>query len=1370
MASSAVGNPNPQTINALLGKLTDPDPDFRFMSLNDLHQILTKQKADFLAHDYNTSSRIADSVIRSLDDQNGEVQNLAVKCIGPLVTKVPIAVLSPTLEKLTMVEIKNSVDNSLPSLALRNAISSLQKPVRGIAPSREVVDTYNIISRVLIPRILGYSISTNTTRQMPGDPRGILDKTNNPTPEAVDVLIEVVRCFGPLLQPLEIEKLQDVVVQVLERRSTSSPVKKRAVVALAMLAPYLTNDVLNGFIKKIQGALKQPQLDTVMRRLYINIMGSLARSIPYKFGEYIPDLVKFVLATLSQGELQKQLDAVSEGNDQLNLEFNEVREAALVALESFVASCGKQMRDYTDDTISACLRYLKFDPNYAADDDEEMDEDEDEDDEDIDDDDDFGDDAGFDDDDDASWKVRRCAAKALYTLISTRSNDLLEKGTLYRDVAPQLIKRFDEREESVRLEIISTMALLIRKTGEGVIASVSIDDELLQSLPGTRKRRRQSSGGFALSNKAPYLGATGLTSPTRDSIPPTGPRADLSNLTPQVVKTATKLLKGKQIATKQAIINLLDDLISVQNGGLSDYFDQVMQPIIDVTKGMTGNAGSTSMALSGGAASATATTLRVAVLHFTSDIAKTHSSNLFQPYLEKIVASVVSAVRDRFYKISSEAIRTAEELVKAITPPRARLTTQKYTPELYKLYDIIVDRASANDADTEVRQKAIQALGTLISRTSSAEETALLPAEKRQAALDLLLDRLRNETTRLSAVRAIDSVAAHSVTVGSLEPVWIQKVALELCGQLRKANRLLRAASIQALQHLILSPATKGCIEAGTAAGIVSAILPVVAANDSYLLSPGLLIAAQLQLENPQLISTPSFVESLCELLKKNIGGVALESLVVLVTNVGQTGMGKSLMMGVLQVGVAADPAVVGKVAGALFVSSGGKAGVDINSFITELNTASRLSPPDTARQSLALAILGEIGLRLGPKSPLQPKVFLEQFHDEPDKVSVSAAVALGRAGAGNVPTFLPTILSAIKKPGSQQYLLLQSIREILHQAVTSSTDIRAFEEDIWGLLFGASQLEDNKAICAECIGRLAIMEPSTYIPKLQELLSSASPAFRGVAVQALRYTLPDSDEPFDAVLKTVLFDMLLTVLKDGNMEIRRLGMTTLNSATHNKPDLVLPHLKELTPYVMAESVIKPELIREVQMGPFKHMVDDGLEVRKSAYETLYALMETAFSRVSSLEFYDRIIAGLGDENDIRSLCNLMLSKLIVIDPEETTRRLDTIAECYRKTLSTKLKDGAVKQEVEKQEEAVKSVLRVTLLLAEKTKTALPGVSGNAGGAGGSGAGGGAGGGSAEVQHQAVQNPVWQQYWEWVNKDFERQLKTLRDENKEMAL
>jgi cullin-associated NEDD8-dissociated protein 1 len=147
--------------------------------------------------------------------------------------------------------------------------------------------------------------------------------------------------------------------------------------------------------------------------------------------------------------------------------------------------------------------------------------------------------------------------------------------------------------------------------------------------------------------------------------------------------------------------------------------------------------------------------------------------------------------------------------------------------------------------------------------------------------------------------------------------------------------------------------------------------------------------------------------------------------------------------------------------------------------------------------------------------------------------------------------------------------------------------------------------------------------------------------------------------------------------------------------------------------------------------------------------------METAFSRVSIIDLYDRIVAGLTDDNDIRALCNLMVSKLVYLDADETVRRLDSIADGFRKTLSHKLKDNAVKQEIEKQDEANKAVLRLTLLLGDKlNKTAL-----NTSGAQASAAGGAA---AAAVGS----NQVWTSYWEWVNRDFAIQLKSIRDESK----
>lgn len=101
------------------------------------------------------------------------------------------------------------------------------------------------------------------------------------------------------------------------------------------------------------------------------------------------------------------------------------------------------------------------------------------------------------------------------------------------------------------------------------------------------------------------------------------------------------------------------------------------------------------------------------------------------------------------------------------------------------------------------------------------------------------------------------------------------------------------------------------------------------------------------------------------------------------------------------------------------------------------------------------------------------------------------------------------------------------------------------------------------------------------------------------MVIQAVRFTFADSDESFDEVLKPMLIKMLTTMLNDSNLENRRLAVTALNSATRNKPDMILPDLAKLLPLVMKEAMIKPELVREVQMGPFKHKVDDGLEVRK---------------------------------------------------------------------------------------------------------------------------------------------------------------------------
>lgn len=115
----------------------------------------------------------------------------------------------------------------------------------------------------------------------------------------------------------------------------------------------------------------------------------------------------------------------------------------------------------------------------------------------------------------------------------------------------------------------------------------------------------------------------------------------------------------------------------------------------------------------------------------------------------------------------------------------------------------------------------------------------------------------------------------------------------------------------------------------------------------------------------------------------------------------------------------------------------------------------------------------------------------------------------------------------------------------------------------------------------------------------LQVFMKDDDPITRGTATAALRYTLTDTDEQFDDFLRPVLAEMLINMLSDSDLENRRVALTALSSAIHNKPDLLLGQLEKPLALAIGETVVKVELVREVQMGPFKHKVDDGLEVRK---------------------------------------------------------------------------------------------------------------------------------------------------------------------------
>ena len=1002
-------------------------------------------------------------------------------------TKIPADTLPPVVEKLSNLEISNSVDNSIRAAALRTFISAFPPPVSGVAPAKPTQDAYNAMSKVLIPRLVGYVVNSHGLKNHPSPPPGLLevDPKAGVDTDAIDVLVELLRSFGPMLQDAEKQALQKSIMNILNSERTSTVIKKKAVVAISVLAVYLPDRLLGTLIFSTIESFRGSDVAPSKRRLLISMVGSLARSVPQRLGPYLKTVAPFVLEPLSAQEYESSLEELTEAGAP-NPETEEVHEAALVALEGFLASCSNGMRIFTGDAIDAALRYVAYDPNVSADeDDDEMgglqteSDDEletngfDEDDEEA-----FEEEGAMSDDDDVSWKVRRCAAKVLYTIISTRGNgDLLDSGILYDKIAPVLIKRFQEREENVRLEILAALALLIRKTGGGLPtleAKGGVEVDYIHAEPTqSRKRRRISIAERDFDLHGITMSTLGVSSPAPSPPPTSGPKADLARYRPTIVQGIAKLLKEGSAPTQQAGVGLLRDVVFVQHGSLSDHLSKVIPPLVGAIKA---TAGSTSLAAGGAGGQ-----LRIEALQLVGTICDTHSSKVIAPYFEDIVPEVIAAAQEKTFKVSGQALYTVESVVKVLTPPRSAGAEQKHRKYLDKLYAVILDRAVATDADLEVRQRAIRALGVLLSRTAGSHKSALLSASNRSRALDVLSDRLKNETTRLAAAQAVDMVVTPAVDQDDLPKAWVREVVLELAAQFRKADRALRGASLAALKNVVGNTVALSCLNDKTVSSLNSTLLPLVSPSDLNTLGLAMVILTRLVQSSPNSIVNDNLNQVLCSVVLAPLSGAVLDAFLTLVKTIGEQGVGQSLMKGLLNVGVGGDPAIVGKAIGTLLVAGGPSVGVTIDAFVKELQSVS-----DDTRKCLALSILGESGLRLGTASPVGPKLFLGHFNAKSEIVPRAAAVALGRAGAGNVDVYLPAIISASEKSSSSQYLSLHSIKELLNHTGEAEADISPYTQEVWERLMSASKAEDNKAIGAECIGRLTVIEPETYLPLVQ--------------------------------------------------------------------------------------------------------------------------------------------------------------------------------------------------------------------------------------------------------------------------------------------
>ncbi|KAM3271960.1 hypothetical protein ACQJBY_042269 [Aegilops geniculata] len=911
----------------------------------------------------------------------------------------------------------------------------------------------------------------------------------------------------------------------------------------------------------------------------------------------------------------------------------ELREYSLQALESFMLRCPRDISPYCDGILNLALEYVSYDPNYT----DSMEEDTDDEVQDEEDDDESANE--YTDDEDASWKVRRASAKCLSAIIVSRPQML---SKMYQEACPKLIDRFREREENVKMDIFNTFIELLRQTGNVTKGQGDIDES--------------------------------------------SPRWLLKQEVPKVVKSINRQLREKSIKTKVGAFSVLKELVVVLPDCLADHFGSLVPGIEKALndKSSTSN-------------------LKIEALAFTRIVMASHSPSVFHPYIQALSGPILFAIGDRYYKVTAEALRVCGELVRVLRP-NFEARSIDFRPYISPIYKAILGRLANQDQDQEVKECAISCMSLVIATFGDGLQSEL------PSCLPILVDRMGNEITRLTAVKAF-AVIANSPLRIDLSCV-LDHVVSELTAFLRKANRALRQATLGTLNSLVV---TYGGQIGSSYETIIAELSTLISDIDLHMAALALELCCTIMVDRRSIKNVGLAVrhkvlpQALILIRSALLQGQALQALQKFFASLVQSANTsfETLLDSLISTAKPSQSGSLSKQAlssiaqcvAVLCLAAGDqKCASTVEMLKGILNDD---SSTNSAKQHMALLCLGEIGRRKDLSNHVQiENIVIESFQSPFEEIKSAASYALGNIAVGNLSKYLPFILDQIDNQQKKQYLLLHSLKEVIARQSVDHTGQSELQDSnivkILALLFNHCESEEEgvRNVVAECLGKIALIEPNKLIPALKERTCSPAANTRATVAIAIKYSIVERPGKIDAIMYSEISTFLM-LIKDSDRHVRRAAVLALSTAAHNKPNLIKGLLPELLPLLYDQTVVKQELIRTVDLGPFKHVVDDGLELRKAAFECVDTLLDSCLDQLNPSSFIvSFLLSGLGDHYDVKMPCHLILSKLADKCPSAVLAVLDSLVEPLEKTIVHRPKGDAVKQEIDRNEDMIRSALR----------------------------------------------------------------------------
>eukprot|EP01128_Nolandella_sp_AFSM9_P012318 TRINITY_DN9158_c0_g1_i1.p1 TRINITY_DN9158_c0_g1~~TRINITY_DN9158_c0_g1_i1.p1 ORF type:complete len:1225 (-),score=403.02 TRINITY_DN9158_c0_g1_i1:193-3867(-) len=809
------------------------------------------------------------------------------------------------------------------------------------------------------------------------------------------------------------------------------------------------------------------------------------------------------------------------------------------------------------------------------------------------------------------------------------SSHPLKLQTTFEETGEFLVKKFLEREENVRVDVFATFVEVLNQA-EKQTASAGNDV------------------GVAIKAQIPAL-----------------------------VKGVKKELSGKHEKTKIAVLVLLQKFVTVYEGILVDHVGDIIEGVQSV--------------LSEKAASSP---LKLEALEFTRVFLNTHSSSAFQTNVESLATIIYNVVGDKYSKICAAGLKICAEIAAVFATPGYDSTST-----LGALYDTVFAKLTKLDLDQEVKEVAISSMGSIVSLLGDK-----LAADKLQAALEVFVERLSNEVTRFVAVKTFDSVATSPLNLDM--SATVPAVLTSLASFLRQQNRQLKLATLSTLTNLVAKHGSSAKAVA-TFPTVLTEITAIISEADLHLAHLGLRLATAIVTINSGSVSAvvKDVIPKCLALLKSSfLQGVALESMLALYTALicsGSSAVDFNTFLSSLTSMTSEDLTKhsyhsIAQCIAVLVANSEGERETSVTNFVNEV----KKSKNENSRL-LSLYSIAEIGRQVDISANKDvKKVVLSCFESPSEDLKTAASVALGCLAVGKLRKFLPVILEEMKNNPQRQYLLLGSMREMIVRLSGTARGVKSLNKalDAHGLLdvlfqFTGTEEEGNRNVVAECLGKLASIDPPRVVVALKDRIGSESPETRACVTTAIKSTIHEEPQPIDAVLLEH-FGAFVELIKDSEIIVRKAVLLTFNYAAHLKPHLVQPLLADFLPLLYAETKLKPELIKEFEVGPFKHKVDTGIELRQAAFETIYTLLETSLSSLDLNELISHVASPITDTYDLQMLAHLIIARLTKNAPQALVASIETLITPLRMALSDKPQGEAVQQQIERHDEMIRSTLR----------------------------------------------------------------------------